>query len=277
MFIFTRVYKALHRSSVMLVKQSSSGRDSRVTCHPQNGASTFLSYPWQRNEMLPWVCSRRGGILLLVLAWLEVTGSGVAFQKPVPHEGKRTWYGMPWLMPRRDFTETFPTLAIFAVKQTFPWTVLPALLGCLQLNSAPCSLSKPPRVTSARSSGCGKPWEYKNTESSWASNCWGLGEHPMAEGRTLSCSSGGSTMGPITVRTPGCLGFRLYLVGHPHLKRNSFPSSLETLQYFRLPRLEKLFVYQILIPCSTMPFNIIGLGGNKSPILSHTGLWKKVE
>lgn len=125
-----------------------------------------------------------------------LTGNGVAFQKPVPHEGKRTWYGMPWLMPRRAFTEKFPVLAIFAVNQAFPWTVLLALLGCLQLNSAPCSPSKSPTVTSAHLAGCGKPWEYKTRESSWAANCWGLGEHPMAGGRTSPCSSAGSCYGP---------------------------------------------------------------------------------
>ena len=231
------MHKALCRCSVMLIKQFSSRRDCEVTCHPQTEQAhssladgrgmrcTVLSTPpsvgylrsASKNRVLPRVCVRIEGIFkhttqinsqcLPDWKWLEVGWLSKRFSLMKGRGHDTECHG---LCSGGLSLRSLPALTIFALKQAFPRTILPALLHG-QLNSAPCCLSKSTAVMAGHLVGSGKPREYKDTESSWAANHWGLGEHSMAGGK----SSLALFFGRQLLWTPSLSGYHVALTfGH---------------------------------------------------------------
>lgn len=147
---------------------------------------------------------------LPVLAWLEATGSGVAFQKPFSHEGKRTWYWMLWLTPRRAFTEKFACAGPLYTEANVPMDQFPSSTAWAVKFSSMFTITST-AVMSGHLVGSEKPWEYKDTESSWAANHSGLGEPSTTGGKSslalLFCRQ--------PLRTPSLSGYHVALAsGH---------------------------------------------------------------
>lgn len=166
----------------------SSPTDGRGMRRTVLSSLTSLDYLWpaSKSRVLPQVCSRTQQIFKHIAQisslcmpdwkWLEVRllSKSLSLRKGRGHNTEGHGLCSGGLSLR-----SLPALAIFAPKQVFPWMFLPALQHG-QLNSAWCSLSKFTALMSGHLVGSGMPLDYKNIESSWSANLWGLEEYSMA-------------------------------------------------------------------------------------------------